>query len=608
MNEAMSGGSSRAPASMSSPAGPWWKGLTPYMWWVLIVAGLGWLFDVMDQRIFVLSRPSALDELLSTRVEAGDFDRMAAGSLTCGEASKLLGLEPGPLANAAVSIQPEQPAAGVRRAFLELPPAVDGGPTRKIPFVRPPDAGGAVDFLPQPSHAQAIGRVAVAIFLAGWATGGLFFGILADKMGRAFTMMITILVYAVFTGLSAFSVSWVDYSIYRFLTGLGVGGEFAAGAALVAEVMPPRARPYALGLLQALSALGNILGALIGKVILPPENPAMEWDHWRWLYFVGILPSLLVVAIRRRLEEPESWRKLKASARPAMAVGEVRASSTARDASATPASRAPPNELGSFGDLFQGRWRRSTIIGVLLASSGVIGLWGIGFWTPELIRGIVADPNILSLAMALQDVGAFLGILAVSLLTQGAPRSRALASSVGLVVCTGVSIAFWHRSDGGWGSAILGAAISCAFYFLCSLIGSLTGGLGRRKTFAISFTAAMLASIAVFRYMERVDQIYWMTPLLGFFTLLCFGMYAIYFPELYPTRLRSTGTGFCYNVARYVAAGGLFLFAYLQSVSSFKFRESMQQFALIYIIGVLAAGFAPETKDRPLVDDEPPPS
>ncbi|MHC5542866.1 MFS transporter, partial [Singulisphaera rosea] len=95
------------------------------------------------------------------------------------------------------------------------------------------------------------------IFMLGWAVGGLFFGVLGDRIGRAKTMMMTILLYSAFTGLSALSVGVWDFAFYRFLTGLGVGGEFAVGVALVAEVMPDRARPFALGLLQALSAVGN---------------------------------------------------------------------------------------------------------------------------------------------------------------------------------------------------------------------------------------------------------------------------------------------------------------------------------------------------------------
>ena len=105
----------------------------------------------------------------------------------------------------------------------------------------------------------------------------------------------------------------------------------------------------------------------------------------------------------------------------------------------------------------------------------------------------------------------------------------------------------------------------------------------------------------VFRYMTEREQIYWMIPILGFSTLLCFGMFAIYFPELYPTRLRTTGTGFCYNVARYLAAVGLFIQSDLGR-RGYDLRTVAQVFALIYIVGLLAAWFAPETKDRPLAE------
>src|SRR5438046_1190597 len=104
---------------------------------------------------------------------------------------------------------------------------------------------------------------ATAIFLIGWATGGLTFGVLGDRIGRAKTMMWTILIYSACTGLSALAVGFWDFAFYRFVTGLGVGGEFAVGVSLVAEIMPDRARPHALGLLQALSVVGNIAAALI---------------------------------------------------------------------------------------------------------------------------------------------------------------------------------------------------------------------------------------------------------------------------------------------------------------------------------------------------------
>ncbi len=103
--------------------------------------------------------------------------------------------------------------------------------------------------------------------MIGWALGGFFFGVLGDRIGRAKTMLLTVLCYSAFTGLSALSVGVWDFAGYRFLTGLGVGGQFAVGVALVAEVMPDRSRPFALGWLQALSAVGNMLAACTSLVL-----------------------------------------------------------------------------------------------------------------------------------------------------------------------------------------------------------------------------------------------------------------------------------------------------------------------------------------------------
>jgi MFS family permease len=394
-----------------------------------------------------------------------------------------------------------------------------------------------------PGDVKFYGGVATAIFLVGWAKGGLIFGILGDRWGRARTMLLTILIYSIFTGLSALSQTWWDFTIYRFLTGLGVGGEFAAGVALVAEVMPPRARPYFLGLLQALSAVGNIAGSFLGYVLLPetftwsasaPGEEPVLIGGWRLLFLAGVVPALLVVAVRRRLKEPESWR-------------------AARQAALESGHKV---ELGSLWELLgDPRWQRRTIVGVLLTLAGVIGIWGVGFWTPELIRGHVLShlpkgeqDRIASLAFALQDVGAFFGILAFT----------------------------WFAAR-----------------------------MGRRAAFLVGFLAALGMTVLVFGTMDTQSQIYWMVPLLGFSNLMVFGGYAIYFPELFPTRLRSTGTGFCYNVARYLAAIGPFTLgglSHLYEGAGFEepFRLAAVTVASTYLIGIAVLPWAPETRGKPL--------
>src|SRR3954449_8019650 len=134
---------------------------------------------------------------------------------------------------------------------------------------------------------------ATAIFMIGWAIGGVFFGVLGDRIGRAKTMMITILSYTIFTGLSLYATSVLDFNIYRFVCGLGVGGQFGIGVALVAEVVPSRARPYALGMVQAASALGNMLAAAAGILLGHWEQSGAITGAWRWMFGVGALPAPL---------------------------------------------------------------------------------------------------------------------------------------------------------------------------------------------------------------------------------------------------------------------------------------------------------------------------
>src|SRR5438876_2187846 len=223
------------------------------------------------------------------------------------------------------------------------------------------------DLLPLADGATQLsaGSWATSIFIFGWATGGLIFGMMGDRWGRAKTMAATIFVYAACTGLSGFAKSWEFFALFRFLTGAGVGGEFAVGAALIAEVMPDRARSHALGSLQALSTVGNILAAVSLGLVVPSEK--LGWG-WRGLYYLGALPGLIAVVVFWRLKEPARWVTAKAAAE-------------------------KTNEGEQFGRLSylftQPQWRRHALVGLGLAVAGQIGLWGVAFYTPELIDSAI---------------------------------------------------------------------------------------------------------------------------------------------------------------------------------------------------------------------------
>src|SRR5215831_18677333 len=146
---------------------------------------------------------------------------------------------------------------------------------------------------------------ATAIFMVGWAIGGVLFGSLGDRIGRAKTMMITILSYTIFTGLSVLSTGVWDFNVFRFLCGLGVGGQFGIGVALVAEVVPAKARPYALGLVQAASAVGNMMAAGVGILLGQMEMTGSITGAWRWEFLAGAIPAPLALVVFKKLKEPE---------------------------------------------------------------------------------------------------------------------------------------------------------------------------------------------------------------------------------------------------------------------------------------------------------------
>jgi MFS family permease len=426
------------------------EAVTPYHWLVVAIASAGWLFDCMDQRLFVLARESAVRELLGA----------------------------------------EGTAALVTR----------------------------------------YGGYATTAMILGWATGGILFGMLSDRWGRVKTMIATLLVYSGFTGLSGLSQSITDFTVYRFLVGLGVGGMFGSATTLVAESVPGRVRAVALGALQALSAIGNIIGSLVSLVIQPgAQNFIWGASGWRVLFFVGILPSLLVVPIMFVLREPEAWKRAKA---------EAQRTGTKRD-------------IGSPIELFRSpRWRRNSIVGLMLGVSGMVGLWGIGFFSPELISTALAGASqetidtVRGWGTALQDVGAFLGMV--------------------------------------------------IFTTIASVIS-------RRLAFLFAFLAGMLITAFVFNSLQTATDAYWMLPMMGAAQLALFAGYSIYFPELFPTRLRGTGVGFCYNTVRYLAAPAPILLGYLSAMLSFRTAAVMM--SSVYVIGMIALIWAPETKDRPLPED-----
>jgi len=448
----------REPATMERKR--WTEGLTGYHYLVLTVAALGWLFDTMDQWLYVLARQPALIQLIGAN----------------------------------------------------LPPEVANlSPAEIQEYVS--------------KSAKSAGGYVQAIFLFGWATGGLFFGVVGDRLGRTRTMAITVLMYAVFTGMSAMSTSVYDFAFYRFLTGLGIGGEFAAGASLIAEVFPEHARTTALGIMQACSALGNMLAGVIGLTV---SSLVVDEGRWRWYFVAGLAPAVLVFIIRAFIKEPDKWHEARAEA------------------------KRSGIQLGAISELFTNPvLRRNMIAGVGLAAVGVIGFWGIATFSPDLLRETInpgKDPalstyteQMVSVAVIAQNFGAFFGMLGFAYFAQR---------------------------------------------------------IGRRATFAIAFVACSVVVPFVFHMTTSASSAFLLFPIMGVVTASLFGGFAVYFPELFPTRLRATGTGICYNVARYIAMAGPFLSGIL--AAELGIRMAMTYVAAVFLLGLVVLRWAPETKGKPL--------
>ena len=363
------------------------------------------------------------------------------------------------------------------------------------------------------------GGIIFSIFLIGWAIGGVLFGMLADHFGRTRALIFTILIYALFTGMAALSQTWWQLALFRFLTALGIGGEWAAGATLVAEVWPEDKRTKAAGLLQSAWAAGFFVAAIL--------NLLLRNCGWRLIFVVGVAPALVALLVFLWVKEPERWVKARAEERSA---GGVR--------------RLKLTELFAPGLL------RATLVGSGLAFVAVFGLWGATNWTPTLIRalpelqGMNASEltSLVSYATMLLNVGALAGYLS---------------------------------------------------------FGPLADRVGRRRVFALMCVGSLVMLPATFLTPRTYAQVLLLLPLLGFFNNGIFSGFPIYLPELYPTRIRATGAGFCFNIGRVLASTGPLVTGYLvTALGSFGYAASAV--AVIYIVGLLILPFAPETKGRPL--------
>ena len=562
-----------APPVKKPAEAPWFRQLNSYHWLVLIVATMAWSFDCLNQQIFNLARTPAMSDLLG--------------------------------------LSPDDPLV------------------------------------------TYYGNLGTSMLLIGWATGGIIFGAMGDRIGRAKTLLIMILAYSLSTGLCGLSQSPWHYIFFSFITGIGAGGIFPVGCTLVAESLPDRTRPQALGMLQTFSAIGNVSAGLIWLLLVQAWSRHLIQRDWPWLFSVGIIPALLSIIVARRIREPEMWLKARSQWKPGM------------------------KKAGSLVELLSDRrWAPRAAVGLCLAVSGVVGLWGIGVFSNDLTQSFIGrdyDKRMRQAGQAASDIEFVAQVVRHpkdlekarqqvkpnDLLGGGAKDVDAKAmygaaivlASAGKNVSPGAVLSeldsddsarkiqplaesredrlrraeLLHAADDtaveshverilarqrqrlvesrSWAAVTL-AMFNVGAFFGMYIFARVTQWIGRRPTFALAFVIAGVTTALVFLFMSKPRDLFWMVPLMGASQLAVFGGYAIYLPELFPTRLRSTGTSFCYNVGRYVAATGPISIAYLKNQvfanTSEPFRYAGVTMCSCYLLGLVALLFAPETKGQPL--------
>lgn len=267
------------------------------------------------------------------------------------------------------------------------------------------------------------GSYVVAVFMLGWALGAILFGMAADYIGRARTMTLTILLYALCTGLCATAHNWWELAIYRFLVGAGIGGEMGIGAVMLSECWPNKSRVFAIG------AMASSLG--FGYMVTASLNLLLGHYGWRWLFVAGIVPAFLTVYIRAKLKEPEQF---------------VQSQAMIAAAKSKPIETRTDDEHRllkiTIKELFEPANAKKTCLLVALTSTAIIGWWAVLAWIPAWINQLTGELAVeqRSVAMFCKDTGmilsGFVGCWIISKL--GYKRTTLLTFVLAFFAATGM--------------------------------------------------------------------------------------------------------------------------------------------------------------------------
>lgn len=482
------------------------------------------------------------------------------------------------------------------------------------------------DLLPGSTPAQQ-GQwftVIIAVFLVGAATGGVLFGWLGDKLGRVKAMTLAIFTYAIFTGLCAFVTEAWQFAGLRFIASLGMGGEWALGVALVNEIWSGKNRAWIAGMIGAASNIGFLLTGILSLKLNESLGTVTSWlgaiglsegtanyllhnRGWRFLAVSGALPALINFFILVFVPESHKWEQEKKS--------------------------------GATS-----HWATLDLLGVLAAAVAALGI--IAVWTPQLfdkLGNAVAVPvTIVGLGIALwgylHPVRRYMSRAQAGGSVQSAERSvimRNLLLGAGLAAVALMGTWGSAQQAAKWASFLspVGAQSNIIEYVvIATAIGAIVvtiitplvaDKLGRKITYFLLCVVALGSAFAFFQTNHSYTgggMPTWLLIsafLLGGLTASFYGFFPLYFPELFPTSVRATGQGFCFNFGRLIAAIGSLQFVNLMVLfGSDKVTQlqgdakrimqleveanAFSMLSCVYVIGMIIIWLCPETKGKAL--------
>jgi MFS family permease len=366
--------------------------------------------------------------------------------------------------------------------------------------------------------------------LLGWAFGGFMFGILADYIGRVRTLAVSILVYSVFTAAQGFAHSPVELGIYRFIGGLGTGGEIIVGIPLVAEAFAQTGiRAKILGVMMTGGAFGSLIGGGVYGLVGP--------YGWRWVFFVGIVPAILLAFIRRGMVEPEHFEQVKARRLAAKSAASV--SDAEREF-----LRFVPLQLFSRQNIY------STMVGLMFCLGTLLAIWTTVIWLPTIQTQILEADGIK-------------GAAAIPYVSHG-------------MMLWGIGGIFGY-----------------------SAFGFIADAIGRRLAVILYNLGTMALGFTLYLGLHHYDWYPYLLPVYGFFVLGVFSGHAVYLPELFPTHVRATAVSFCNGTGRIITSFGP-LVAGLMVGYFGGFTQGAAIMTCFALLSILAMFLGRETREDPL--------